>query len=89
MTKKNEINEMVFVSKTYGAQDFVAWSDENSVAVFGNMQMAKWSPKNAVQANKKDVASKIQQLKNRGYKIVDAYHDSYENVLEASKVIEK
>lgn len=85
MTK---INEMVFVSRTYGAQDFVAWSDEKSIAIFGNMQASKWNPKSAVQVNKKDVIRKISELKNRGYKVIDAYRDDYEDVLKASKLVE-
>lgn len=86
MTKNNE---MVFVSKTYGAQNFVVWNDEKSIAIVGNMQASKWNPNSAVQVNKKDVTHKISELKNRGYKIIDAYRDSYKDVLEASKLIEK
>lgn len=75
---------LLFVSKDYGAQEFVTYSDGSSVAIVGNAQRSKVRVQSPVKRAKlSEVTLKINQLRDQGVKLLDSYKDSYNDLNEA------
>ena len=75
---------LLFVSKNYGAQKFVTYSDNSSVAIVGNAQMSKVRVQSPVKRVKlSEVNFKINQLRDQGVNLLDSYKDSYNDLNKA------
>ena len=80
---------LLFVSKNYGAQKFVTYSDSSSVAIVGNAQRSKVQVQSPVKHVKlSEVNFKINQLRDQGVNLLDSYKDSYNDLNEALEALE-